>query len=382
MPDYILYQPQGNTGWLKVPETVLPNEATLQELVKEHPETLPLDDIGGEPLLIVGRESSLGNGAPDVIGVDSSGLVTVIECKLDRNPEVKRTVIGQVLGYGAYLWGLSYDEFERQIVRPYFENPRRRHRHDFAGVSLGAAMERFRNEQGHEGQLADEIGDESDWSQDEFRRRLQRNLADGVMRLVIVVDKVNDELRHTVEFLNECTGANFQIVCAELRYFATGGAQVLAPTLVGAAKPRRPDTGPRPNPETFLAALAPDAVPFFKDVLGQVSDPKSHQGQRHLLYWGEKGFSLRARLRDGRWVSYARGYPPDLLVFMVGDLPLSPDERASLTSDLRAECAQLRLSGTRLQVQIGSDAGAVRRAYSKLLTAVMTIESQSAVGDG
>lgn len=71
-------------------------------------------------MLIVGRESGLGNGAVDVVGVDPDGLVTVIECKLDRNPEVKRKVIGQVLGYGAYIWRLTYDAFEQQVVRPYF----------------------------------------------------------------------------------------------------------------------------------------------------------------------------------------------------------------------------------------------------------------------
>jgi hypothetical protein len=147
VPEYILIQPTAGSSWVRARETDLPDEATLQTLVKQHPETLPLDDIGGvdAPILIVGLESPLGNGFVDVVGVDGDGLVTVIECKLDRNPEVKRKVIGQILGYGAYMWGLTYEAFEQQIVRPYFDNPKVCHLGSgLVGVGLDDAMEQFR----------------------------------------------------------------------------------------------------------------------------------------------------------------------------------------------------------------------------------------------
>src|SRR5688572_14216864 len=107
MPDYILIQ--GADGrWQRAAEQDLPDETVLHKLIRENPEVLPLNDLGEAvpPLLAVGRETALPNGFADVVGVDQDGLVTILECKLDRNPEVKRKVIGQVLGYAAFLWGM------------------------------------------------------------------------------------------------------------------------------------------------------------------------------------------------------------------------------------------------------------------------------------
>jgi hypothetical protein len=220
MAEYILLRPTGKGGWLRASETSLPNEQVLQELVKDHPETLPLHDLGDNVphLFTVVRESLLGNGVVDLIGVDQDGLVTVVECKLDRNPEVKRKVLGQILGYGAHLWRMTYAHFEARVVRGYFDNPARCHRSDLLGVSLADAMTKFVEETGHSGP----------WDEAEFHDALEDNLARGRLRLVIVVDKVNDELRRSVEFLNDCTRPEFQIVCAELKYFATETAELLA----------------------------------------------------------------------------------------------------------------------------------------------------------
>src|SRR5713226_8397667 len=110
MPDYILFRRGEADGWVRAAETQLENEEALRQLVKENPDVLPLHDLGEvQPLLIVGREAPLANGYADVVAVDPNGLVTIIECKLDRNPEIKRTIVGQVIAYGAYLWKLTYD---------------------------------------------------------------------------------------------------------------------------------------------------------------------------------------------------------------------------------------------------------------------------------
>jgi hypothetical protein len=224
MPDYILIQ-DSNSRWQRAGEQDLPDEATLQRLIRENPEVLPLGDLGDDvpPLLVVGRETALPNGYVDVIGVDEEGLITLIECKLDRNPEVKRKVIGQVLGYGAYLWGMNYAQFEADVVRKYFDSAQC-HRGDLQGLPLDEAMERFRDEQSSGGE----------WEREAFRQQLEGNLKAGRIRLVIVVDKVNDELRRTVEYLNTCTGPSFELLCAELRYFATERARLLVPALIGA----------------------------------------------------------------------------------------------------------------------------------------------------
>lgn len=132
-------------------------------------------------------------------------------------------------------------------------------------------------------------------------------MAKGRLRLVIVVDKVNDELRRTVEFLDECTGPRFQIVCAELRYFATDTVRLLVPTLIGA--PPTPPVGPgsasgRTNSAQLLATMQPAVVEFFLSVL----DEATRRG--HTIYWGRAGCSLRAKLpQSDKLVSSAYCWP-------------------------------------------------------------------------
>lgn len=249
MPDRILVQ-DANHQWQPASEKDLPNESALQQLIRDNPEVLPLDDLGESiaPLLVVGRETALANGLADIIAVDSDGLITIIECKLDRNSEVKRTVIGQVLGYASYLWGMTYAQFETAVARKYFDSDQC-HRTDLRSVPLDNAMQMFIKEQSSgEG-----------WNGEAFRDQLETNLRNGRFRLIIVVDKVNDEMQRTVEYLNACTGPNFDILCAELRYFESGQIHLLVPALIGkplASKPRPQAVPPaRWPPEKFFLHL-------------------------------------------------------------------------------------------------------------------------------
>lgn len=297
MPDYILVQGP-NQQWHRAAEQNLPDEATLQRLIREHPETLPFDDLGDDvpPMLIVGRETALPNGYADVIGVDPDGLITIIECKLDRNPDVKRTVIGQVLGYGAYFWGMDFEQFEAEVARKYFDSAAC-HRADLQGVPLADAMDRFRQEQA--------LGDE--WDEAAFRAQLEANLNNGRFRLVIVVDKVNNELRRTVEYLNACTGPNFDILCAELRYFATEGAKLLVPTLIGKPLARKA-TGQR------AAGGGSSWTPerFFADLHERKHDEAADQAARRLLAWCQQQADKTywgTGTRDGSYSALVRWNP-------------------------------------------------------------------------
>ncbi len=278
MPDYILVQ--GSTAkWERAEEKELPREEKLQDLVRDNPEILPLDDLGdnASPLLIVGREAPLANGLADVIGVDENGLITLIECKLARNPEVKRKVIGQILGYAAYLWKMGYEQFEADVVRNYFDGDTC-HSPELHGVALDEAMERFRAEQA--------LGGE--WDRQTFREQVKNNLTSGHFRLIIVVDKVNDELRQTVEYLNACTMPEFEILCAELRYFETPGTKLIIPALVGAPvgkTPPEPKFKRKWDEDQFMAQIRGDFSESLEDVMRQLLG----WCQAHFdgVWWGE-----------------------------------------------------------------------------------------------
>jgi hypothetical protein len=98
----------GDGNWSEPSLTGYENEASLQQLIDEHPSLIP----GVSERAVACREFSSGVGPADVVILDESGDVTLIECKLTTNPQVRREIVGQVLDYASRLWGMRVEEFE------------------------------------------------------------------------------------------------------------------------------------------------------------------------------------------------------------------------------------------------------------------------------
>ena len=97
-------------GWtLSLPDG-FPDEATLHDLIEQTPEMLPLS--GAPPLLILGREVPLGSGYADLVGVETSGRPVIVEIKLEKNSDARRTVVAQILAYAAHLHGTTREQLE------------------------------------------------------------------------------------------------------------------------------------------------------------------------------------------------------------------------------------------------------------------------------
>ncbi len=82
-----IWQNNGS-GWHLLVPTGFPNEATLHTLVEEAPHLLPL--AGTPRLIVVGREVQLGSGYADLVAIEPSGRLAIIEIKLARNAEARR----------------------------------------------------------------------------------------------------------------------------------------------------------------------------------------------------------------------------------------------------------------------------------------------------
>lgn len=95
------------------------NEAWIQQLCFENPHLLPLAEL--EPtfagMIPVCKEFSVPSGFIDLVYVNEYGLITIGECKLWRNPDARRKVIGQILDYAKDLSKLNYQQFERQCFK-------------------------------------------------------------------------------------------------------------------------------------------------------------------------------------------------------------------------------------------------------------------------
>lgn len=95
------------------------DERWLQDLLYTHPELLPIEEI--EPVFSgpvpVSRELPTRVGPLDLVYINKQGLLTLVECKLWRNPEARRQVVGQILDYAQEISRWTFDELNHAITK-------------------------------------------------------------------------------------------------------------------------------------------------------------------------------------------------------------------------------------------------------------------------
>ncbi len=98
-------------------ETAGRNEAWLRDTLFSHPEILPVGDIDASfgPLIPLCKELRTEAGPLDIAFISQSGQLTLVECKLWRNPEARRKVVAQVLDYARAISSWSYADLQRQV---------------------------------------------------------------------------------------------------------------------------------------------------------------------------------------------------------------------------------------------------------------------------
>lgn len=174
------------------------------------------------------REFSTGVGPADLVIVDANGSVTVVECKLASNAEIRRTIIGQVFDYAARLAELSPAEFIEQWQR----------------------------------QKGPSLDDLFDGRPEDARRSLEANLAAGVFTLVLAVDAINEDLRRIVRYLNTHTSAGMRLLAIELRRAAHGTTEILIPTVYGAESAEEKNSRRTSGTKRWTHA---DADPYLRE---------------------------------------------------------------------------------------------------------------------
>ena len=234
------------SGWGLLAAAGFADEAALHGLVEEAPQLLPLS--GAPQLVVVGREVALGGGSADLLAVEASGRLAVIEVKLARNSEARRAVVAQVLTYAAFLHGMDVATLEQEVLG--------RQLRDRGYDSLAGAI--AANDQ--EGSLDSE----------EFAAALAANLASGAFRLVLVLDDAPSELVRLVGYL-EAVGGQLVIDLVTVTPYDVDGTRIMVPQRVDPERvytpesPRRAgETKPSIVPTTtgadeFVAAI--DAAP-------------------------------------------------------------------------------------------------------------------------
>src|SRR5437879_1597902 len=87
-------------------------EQILQEQLEKHPEILWLGAVSesAPKLVTIGREVQVPSGAIDLLLLGEDGVLVLVETKLKRNQEARRTVLAQLLEYASYLDNWTVEE--------------------------------------------------------------------------------------------------------------------------------------------------------------------------------------------------------------------------------------------------------------------------------
>jgi len=261
-----------------VDSTKFLQEAALQDYLEQFPELLPLHEVEDNPppMITIGREVPVPSGAIDILFADGAGRLTVVETKLAKNPEVRREVIGQIIEYASFVCQWDGVQVERQATE-YFRSAGKSELNLYQALAV----------------------DES-----EFRSKLEENLRQGRIRLVIAVDELVEPLRSTVTFLN--TFSTFDLLILQLRDFELDAAKhVFIPSLFGYSGTSKTEKQRKSwDEESFLGDAKARRSPAEFEVIREVYDLAVNTG-RAQFGTGTSGGSFTYRVSvDGKlWLS-------------------------------------------------------------------------------
>jgi hypothetical protein len=182
----------------RVPHNEARLERTLRDLIYDNPSIMPVHELDPSygRLFTVARELNVpGVGFVDVVLADERGRLVIVECKLWRNPQARREVVGQILDYARELSRYGYEDLQRQI--------------SIATKRSGNVLYEMAREAG------------GDLSEAEFVDRVSRDLGAGRFLLLIVGDGIAEGTRRIGEYLQAQPGLAFDfglIEIAEYRY--------------------------------------------------------------------------------------------------------------------------------------------------------------------
>ena len=271
-------------------------EDELQQLLAEHPELLDGEQMRpGDPRrwILITREKGIAETsgssprwALDHLIVDQDAVPTLAEVKRGSNPELRRTIVGQLLEYASH----AAETWTAEELRRTFET--------------SAAAQKLEPDD----ILDTLLQSHGEPDADGFWQRVATNLAAKRLRLLFVADEIPDPLQRVVEFLN-AQMPNIEVLAVEIKQFRSKVTQTFVPRVLGrTAKASDHDRGQRLNRETFLAQFTAKEV---RNAAERLLDVATQHGAG--FGWGQRG-GLSIRARCPRWrtpfISVAWLYSP------------------------------------------------------------------------
>lgn len=210
-------------AWVPAILTSFESESALQTLLHQDPSLIP----GCAGAAVVRELGIPGVGSADLVCVDGEGILTIIECKLKANPQIRREIVGQIIAYASGLAGTTYEQFDAA-----FANRAGTPLLDSVSAAAGATIDAAT-----------------------LRTAVAERLSTGAFRLVMAVDQITDELRRSVEYLNQHLSDSVLVIALELGYLNQNGVELLVPHTYGAELESRKRHSPAVATRRWTAML-------------------------------------------------------------------------------------------------------------------------------
>lgn len=189
------------------------DEAWLRDTLIDHPELLPIGEIDPSfgPLVPLCTELGTSAGPIDAAFISPHGRLTLVECKLWRNPEARRKVVAQILDYARVISKWSYPDLQRQVA----------HRKGIAG---NLPFEFCRLVQ-------------PDLIEQRFIDQVTRSMRSGRFLLLIAGDGIREDIGSMTELVNRNSAMGFSFGLVEVAlYGLPSGALLVQPRVVARTK--------------------------------------------------------------------------------------------------------------------------------------------------
>ena len=179
-------------------------EGQLQALLFAHPSLIPAGEI--EPIFdgprALARELPVGSGALDLLYMNPQGYLTLVETKLWRNPEARRTVVAQIIDYAERISRWTYEDLRAAVLA--------RRPSDHAGSS-DPLIDLARDDE------------EEEIDEREFIDQVTRNLRLGRFLLLIIGDGIHEGVERMAAFLSHTPQLQFTLGLVEMGLYSVEG---------------------------------------------------------------------------------------------------------------------------------------------------------------
>lgn len=253
-------------------------EKVLEDWIEDNPHLL----FEGEDLAIFARQPSTKFGKYlDLLGLDRTGATVVVELKRGETP---RDVVAQTLEYASWVDSLTLDQLD-EMAREYAEK---------RGVDASGIADLYRRT------FSAELED----AEDQGRQLAERITFNNRQRLVILAERISEEVEQTLRYLRTRFGAD--VYGVQFSVHQAGGDTIISTTtVVGREQVAKPaQTGTPQERESDESIVARAKTEFVREAVSSIEKWVSQSGIEGLTVDHSTGSDHFIRYLGITWASY------------------------------------------------------------------------------